>query len=101
MSITTTIIIALFVMLVIFGACIQNLWKKNRNLKQKLEGFQIETENLKQNIAYLMKHAEEITRIRNEAEKISEKINGAESDEEISDIVSAIISANNDRVQKH
>jgi hypothetical protein len=48
-----------------------------------------------------MKHTEEITKIKNEAEKISDKINGAKTDEEISDIVSAIISANNDRVQKH
>lgn len=99
MSITTTIIIALFVMLLILGASIQNLWKKNRELKQKLEAFQIENESLQQNIAYLIKHTEEIQKIKKEADKISEKINGAKSDEEISDIVGAIISANNDRVQ--
>ena len=98
MNITTTIIIALFILLLVFGACIQSLWKKNRDLKQKLEGFQIENESLQQNIAYLVKHAEEIQRIQKDADEISNKINGAKSDEEISDIVSAIISANNDRL---
>ena len=67
-------------------------------MKQKLEGFQIENESLQQNIAYLVKHAEEIQRIQKDADEISNKINGAKSDEEICDIVSAIISANNGRV---
>ena len=47
-----------------------------------------------------MKNAEDVAKIKKEADKISDKINGAKTDEEISDIVSAIISANNDRVQK-
>ena len=98
MSITTTIIIALFVLLLIFGATISGLVKERKTLKQKIKAFQIENENLQKNIAYLMKHTEEIQKIKTEAEKISDKINGAKTDEEISDIVSAIISANNDRV---
>ena len=98
MSITTTVIIALVVLLVIFGATISGLVKERKTLKQKIKAFQIENENLQKNIAYLMKHAEEIQRIQKDADEISNKINGAKTDEEISDIVSAIISANNDRV---
>ena len=98
MNITITIIIALVIMLVIAIAVIHNIWKKNRDLKQKLSGYQIENENLQKNIAYLIKHTEEIQNIKNEADKISDKINGAKTDEEVADIVSAIISANNDRV---
>lgn len=98
MSITITIIIALVIILVIAIAVIHNIWKKNRDLKQKLSGYQIENENLQKNISYLIKHTEEIQNIKNEADKISDKINGAKTDEEVADIVSAIIAANNDRL---
>ena len=100
MSITTTIIIDLFVLLLIFGACLSSLWKDNKKLKNQIEAYKTETESLQKNIAYLMKNAEDVAKIKKEADKISDKINGAKTDEEISDIVSAIISANNDRVQK-
>ena len=100
MSISLTIIIALLVLLLIFGACLSAIYKDNKKLKNKIEAYKMEAETLHKNIAYLMKHSEEITKIKNDAEKISDKINGAKTDEEISDIVSAIISANNDRVQK-
>ena len=98
MSISLTIIIALAVLLLLFGASIQSLWKKNKALKNQIEGYKIENKDLQTNIAYLVKHAEEIQRIQKDADKISDKINGAKTDEEISDIVSAIISANNNRV---
>ena len=98
MNTILTITITGLTIILILSAVVQELWKRNRELKQKVEAFQIENETLQQNIAYLMKHTEEIQKIKNEADKISEKINGAKSDEEISDIVSAIISANNDRL---
>ena len=98
MNITITIIIALVVLLVIFGASIQSLWKKNKALKNQVEGYKIENKDLQTNLAYLVKHAEEIQKIQKEADEISNKIKGAKSDEEIVDIISAIISANNDRL---
>lgn len=98
MSITTTIIIALFVLLLIFGASVSALWKDNKKLKNQIEGYKIENKDLQTNIAYLVKHAEEIQKIQKDADEISNKINGAKTDEEISDIIGAIISANNDRV---
>jgi cell division protein FtsB len=100
MSISLTIIIALVVLLLIFGASLSIVYKDNKKLKNQIEAYKMENENLQKNIAYLVKHTEEITKIKKEADKISDKINGAKTDEEISDIVSAIISANNDRVQK-
>ena len=100
MSISLTIIIALLVLLLIFGACFSVVYKDNKKLKNQIEAYKMETESLQKNIAYLMKNAEDVAKIKKEADKISDKINGAKTDEEISDIVSAIISANNDRVQK-
>lgn len=101
MSISLTIIIALLVLLLIFGASLSVVYKDNKKLKNQIEAYKTETESLHKNIAYLMKNAEDVAKIKKEADKISDKINGAKTDEEISDIVSAIISANNDRVQKH
>ena len=98
MNTILTITITGLTVILILSAVVQELWKRNKELKQKVEAFQIENEKLQQNIAYLMKHTEEITKIKKEADKISDKINGAKTDEEISDIVSAIISANNDRL---
>ena len=98
MSISLTIIIALLVLLLIFGACLSAIYKDNKKLKNQIEAYKMEAESLQKNIAYLMKNAEEVAKIKKEADKISDKINGAKTDEEISDIVSAIISANNDRV---
>ena len=100
MSISLTIIIALLVLLLIFEASLSVVYKDNKKLKNQIEAYKTETESLQKNIAYLMKNAEDVAKIKNEADKISDKINGAKTDEEISDIVSAIISANNDRVQK-
>ena len=100
MSISLTIIIALLVLLLIFGACLSAIYKDNKKLKNQIEAYKMEAESLQKNIAYLMKNAEDVAKIKKEADKISDKINGAKTDEEISDIVSAIISANNDRVQK-
>lgn len=98
MSISTTVIIALIVLLLIFGASISALWKDNKKLKNQVEGYKIENKDLQSNIAYLVKHSEEIQKIQKEADAIDNKIKGAKTDEEISDIVSAIISANNDRL---
>ena len=100
MSISLTIIIALLVLLLIFGACFSVVYKDNKKLKNQIEAYKMEAETLHKNIVYLMKNAEDVAKIKKEADKISDKINGAKTDEEISDIVSAIISANNDRVQK-
>ena len=100
MSISLTIIIALLVLLLIFWASLSAIYKDNKKLKNQIEAYKTEAESLQKNIAYLMKNAEDVAKIKKEADKISDKINGAKTNEEISDIVSAIISANNDRVQK-
>lgn len=98
MSITTTIIIACLTLLLMFGATINCLWKNNKALKNQVEAYKIENKDLHSNIAYLVKHSEEIQKIQKEAEEINNRIKGAKTDEEICDIVSAIINANNDRL---
>lgn len=96
---TLTIVLAVAVVILILVVCCHTLWKRNREQKNKIEILEDEIKDLKSNLAYLVKHIEEVTRIKNEADSISDKINGAKTDEEVADIVSVIISANNDRVQ--
>lgn len=94
-----TIVLAVAVVILILVVSCHTLWKRNREQKNKIEVLEDEIKGLKSNLAYLVKHIEEVTRIKNEADRISDKINGAKTDEEVADIVSVIISANNDRVQ--
>lgn len=96
---TLTIVLAVVVVILILVVSCHTLWKRYKEQKNKVEVLEDEIKDLKSNIAYLVRHIEEIDKIRKEADNISDKINGAKTDEEIANIVSVIIDANNDRVQ--
>ena len=96
---TFTIILTLATVLLIAIAVCVELAKRNKAQTKKIEGLQDEIKGLQSNVAYLVNHIEEVDRIKKEADKISDKIEGAKTDEEVSDIIDAIINANNDRVQ--
>ena len=96
---TFSIVLTIAVVFLLLVSVCYTLAKRNKEQKNKIEILEDEIKGLKSNLAYLVKHIEEVTRIKNEADKISDKINGAKTDEEVADIVSVIISANNDRVQ--
>lgn len=96
---TFTIILTLTTLLLIAIAVSVELGKRNRMQTQKIECLEDEIKGLQSNITYLVNHLEEVARIKKQADEISEKINGAKTDEEVSDIIDAIINANNDRVQ--
>lgn len=89
--------VALFVMLVsaVFVG-IKTLKAKSDEVK-RLDG---ELEKQKQNMAYLVKHAEEIAKIESDEDKMQEEIRNAKTDEEVVDIINAIINLNNARVRK-
>lgn len=59
-----------------------------------------ELEKQKQNMAYLVKHAEEIAKIESDEDSVQEEIRNAKTDEEVVDIINAIINVNNARVRK-
>ena len=89
--------VALFVML----ACavfvgIKTLKAKSDEVKRLSD----ELEKQKQNMAYLVKHAEEIAKIESDEDKVQEEIRNAKTDEEVVDIINAIINVNNARVRK-
>lgn len=73
----------------------QNLKKR----KQENQDLKKQIEQLKKNVAFLVRHAQEMAQIEKEKEKIFQRIEEARTDEEIADIVSIIIDSNNQRVQ--
>lgn len=88
---------ALFVILAFaVYAAIKSLHKKNQEIKH-LEG---EIQKQKENMAYLVKHAQEIAEIEKDQDKVQEEIQNAKSDEEVADIINAIININNSKLRQ-
>ena len=89
--------VALFVMLVSAVYAVIKTLKTKHDEINRLNG---ELEKQKQNMAYLVKHAEEIAKIESDEDKVQEEIRNAKTDEEVVDIINAIININNARVRK-
>lgn len=100
MNMLTVILTALCIIL-IMGGVIYALNKRIKELKAEQKQLFSKIEQLNANISYIVKHSNELASIQKEQAEIRNKIEGAKDDEEISNIVSAIISANNDRVQNN
>lgn len=93
--ITLVVVIMLLMVLLIY---IANLTKTARQENKELKE---EVAAEKERIGYLMRHIEELSKIKQEEKTISNKIEEAKTDEEISDIVSAIINVNNSKLQNN
>ena len=87
---------ALFLMLIFAVYVAIKTQRKNRD---EIKCLEAELTKQKQNMAYLVKHTEEIAKIESEEDKVQEEIRNAKSDEEVADIISAIININNARVR--
>ena len=88
---------ALFIMLAFAVYVAIKTQKKNQDEIKRLEA---ELVKQKQNMAYLIKHTEEIATIEKSEDQVQEEIRNAKSDEELADIINAIININNARVRK-
>ncbi len=73
---------------------VKELLKQNKELSKELE-------KQKRNSAYLATHAAEMARIERSSNALKKEIQGAKSDEEIADIINAVIDSNNKRVQNN
>lgn len=74
------------------------LYKSFKSVKEQNKSLIEQIEKQQKNILYLYKHAQEIAVIEKDRIKTDEKIKEAKSDEEILDIINAIIAVNNDRM---
>jgi len=101
MSTALTIIVGLATLVVILIAVIVEMHKQHKETKYKIAELQRELADREINISYLVKHSQELAGIMHQNNEIQNKINEAKTDEEINDIVAAVIAANNDRVQNN
>lgn len=95
MSLTFTLFIAIAVLCLILFAVADKAIQDKKEIKRLKEQLIAEQEK----IGYMMRHIEELARIKKDEKTINDKIEGAKTDEEVADIVTAIILANNARVQ--
>lgn len=94
-----TIIILIAVILVLL-LIIFIIAKTCRDLQEEKNRLEMELSKQKSNMAYLVKHAHEIAEIEKDQDKIQEEIRNAKSDEEVADIINAIININNAGVRQ-
>lgn len=95
MSLTLTLFIAIVILFLILFIVANKSVNDKKQIKKLEEQIICEQEK----IGYLMRHLDELARIKKDEKTINEKIEGAKTDEEVADIVTAIILANNERVQ--
>lgn len=93
---TVAVIIAIIGISVVVCSTLGTLWQREKKRRVEAETKLSQKDAC---IAHLVKHAEELAVIEKEHDVIDKKIEEAKSDEEIADIVAAIITANNSRVQ--
>ena len=94
-TIIILIVVILVLLLIIFITA-----KTCRGLQEEKNRLEMELSKQKSNMAYLVKHAQEIAEIEKDQDKIQEEIRNAKSDEEVADIINAIININNAGVRQ-
>lgn len=99
MNITVTIILVMLAVIVTLAGVVQVFHKKNKQLKTENEQLSGKVLQLNKNIAYLVKHSQELAQIQKDKEETFQRIEESRTDEEIADIVSVIVNTNNQRVQ--
>ena len=97
MDLTFTLIIVIAVLCLLLYGVVSKAIKN----KKEIQNLTVNLERQEKLITSLMKHLEEITQIKNDEKEISQKIQGAETDEEVEDIIADIIARNNERVQNN
>lgn len=99
MNVTLMIFLVMVAVIVTLAGIVYVMVKSNKTLKAEKRNLLVKIEQLNTNIAYLVKHSQELAQIHKEKEKTFERIEEARTDEEIADIVSIIVNSNNQRVQ--
>ena len=94
-----TWILAFIVIILIAAGVAGILWTLLQEKTKENEDLRSELADQKSNVAYIVHHAEELAVIEHDAKEEGIKIAEAKTDEEIADIISAIISVNNNRVR--
>lgn len=98
MPVSLTIILTLAAMVLILIAVLVEIVKKGKDDKFKISQLERDLKLKEMNISYLFRHAQELATLVDYNSALKDKIEGAQTDEEVNNIIAAIISANNERV---
>lgn len=93
---TLLIQIAIYIVLICIIVFVSRTCRKLQAEKTTLE---VELQAQKANLAFMVRHAEELAQIKKDQKTTGQKIAEAKTDEEIIDIINAVIASNNDRVR--
>lgn len=95
MNVTLTLIIIILVLIAILIG-VTNAAINQKKKAKDLEGI-IELKN--RTIAYLYENAKNVAAINADKDKKQEELLNAETDEEVADIIRAVVAANNDKLR--
>ena len=98
MSVITPWLICAALCLVL-GLTIYAAVKVQKRNRDEIKRLAAELTKQKQNMAYLVKHTQEIVKITQDQDEVQEEIRNAQSDEEVADIINAIININNSKLR--
>jgi len=97
MNIITVVLVALAI-IVILCAIISVEYRQIKKLEKRKTELEASYKEAQRNIAYLVKHQEEIAEIKTEEAANLSEIAGAKTDEEIFEIVNNIVALNNSKL---
>lgn len=69
--------------------------------RKEIRRLKLNAENLSKNIEFLKEHAEKLEKLKDSGSETKNRIRKAKNEEEVNNILSDIISANNNRVQNN
>ena len=101
MNVVMVVILVLAAVTATLAGVVHVLHGVNQALRKENARLEDEVSRQVRNIAYLVRHAQALAQIERDREKTFRRIEEARTDEEISNIVDAVISLNNERVQVH
>lgn len=83
----------------LLGYLLYRLYGQNKKYSEQVVELEKTADVLRDNLNEFRKYAENLQRIRDSKEEITEKIQEAGSDEEVAGVIADIIRANNERVR--
>ena len=101
MNFTITFILVLIAVIVILGAIVYVLAKTIKANKKEIANLNSRLGSAKINIEQLSEYIDKLMKIKSDEKSVSQKIKEAKKDEEVFDIISDIVGANNNRVQNN
>lgn len=88
----------LTVVLAIIAVIVYVLIQRIKHLKKRNKELEAAYHQAERNVAYLVKHAQELSQIQAEETATLNEIAGAKTDDEIYEIVNSIVDANNNKL---